>query len=188
MDDAVRVREGDRLADAKEDAELLGEAAARRHPAIEAIAADPLHRVEQPAVRQLAEIVDRHDAGVLEPGEDARLVGVLRQALDDLEGDLAVQHRVAREVDDAHAAAAEDGDQLVARAGDVGPLEHRRQAIERRFGDHPVNARDSAANSSSVAHCSRSTSSTCRRNSRRAAASSLVTSPGERPSRRASSA
>ena len=61
-------------------------------------------------------------------------------------------------------------------SADVGLLEHRGQAIERRLGDHPVNARDSASNSSSVAHCSRSASSTSRRNSRRAAASSLVTS------------
>ena len=111
--------------------------ALRRHPAIEAIAADALHRVEQPAVGQLAEVVDRHDAGMLEPREDPRLVGFVRRALDDLERDLAVEHGVARQVDDAHAAAPEDRDQLVARAGDVGTLEHRGQAIERRLGNHP---------------------------------------------------
>ena len=39
--------------------------------------------------------------------------------VEDLQRDLAVERRVAGEVDDAHAAAAEDREQLVARAGDI---------------------------------------------------------------------
>ncbi len=189
MDDAVRVRERDRLADAQEDRQALGDVPVRaRHPAIEPVAAHALHRVEETAVRQLAEVVDRHDARVLEPGDDPRLVRFTRRAVEDLQRHLAIERRIARQVDDPHAAAPERGDDLVACAGEVRRPEHRRQAIDRRLGNHPVRPRSSASNSSSVAHWSRSASSTKRRNSRRAAASSLVTSIEERLWRRASSA
>ena len=106
MDDPVRMRERDRLAHAKKHAEPVGQLATRRHPAIEPVAAHALHGVEQPAVGQLAEIVNRHDAGMLEPRQDARFVRLVLRPLHDLEGDVAVEHRVVRQVDDAHAAAA----------------------------------------------------------------------------------
>ena len=134
MDDAVRVREGDGLADAQEHAEPLAEIPPPGHPAIEPIAAHELHRVEEAAVRQLAEVVDGDDAGVLEAGDEPRLVRLTWRAVEDLQRHLAVERRVACEVDDAHPAAAEDGDQLVPRAGDIRAAEHRGQAVDRRLG------------------------------------------------------
>ena len=73
MHHAPRVRERDRFADALEGPEPLGQ----RHPAgrqlVEALAVDPLHRVEDAAVREHPRVVDAHDARVLEARDDARL-------------------------------------------------------------------------------------------------------------------
>ena len=77
------------------------------------------------------EVVDRHDRGVVHLGDE---LGLALEALldlgrqvrrgDELDRDLAVQERVARPVDDAHAAASELPEDLVAvgelRADQVG--------------------------------------------------------------------
>ena len=148
----MRVRERHGVADAQKHAQALGEVVSGRHPAVEAIAADAFHRIEQPPVRQLAEVVDRDDAGMFEPGQDPRFVRVARRPLDDLERDLPIEHDIACQIHDPHPAASEDRDDLVARAGHVRRPEHRGQAIECGLGDHPVSILDSASNSSSDAH------------------------------------
>src|SRR5207249_9861815 len=170
----------------------------RRRPAIEALAAHALHRIEQTAVRQPAEVVNGHHARMLEPRQDARLLLkmfgqrlIADKRIEHLDRHLAVEHRIACEVDGADAAAAEHRQRLVSRAGEIGLADEALEVIERGVGNHGADlmkARASAWNSSSLAHCSRTTSSTRRRNSRRAAASSLVTSVAARSSATASSA
>ncbi len=140
MNDAVRVCKGDGVADSEEHAKPRGSIRAGGEPAIEPVSTHSLHRVEPAAVWQLAEVVDRDDARVLEPGEDSCFlrqprrhpVGVGR-TIDDFERDLSVERRVAGQVDDAHAAATENRNQLVAGAGHVRAAEHGREAIERRL-------------------------------------------------------
>ncbi len=73
MDEAAGVREGDRLADAFEDPQPLGQVGHMAQVVAERLAADPLHDVEEPAVGEPAGVVDRDDARVFEPSEDARL-------------------------------------------------------------------------------------------------------------------
>ena len=195
MDDAERMGEGHGFTDAEEHRQALVHVGDPGQPSIETLAAHPLHRVEQTAVGELTEVVDRDDAGMFEAGEDARFLleprggGRIDGPVEHLQGDVAIQRRVAREIYDRHAAAAEDGTDLVARAGEIGFGEDAVQAVEGGIGDHRMfQARASFSNSSSVAHCSRSTSTTRRRNSRRAAASSLVTCVTGISSSRASTA
>src|SRR5262249_32580301 len=89
--------------------------------AFEGLALDELHRQEGAAVGQGAQVVHRGDAGVLQLPGDARLVqeaprdaGVVVEALQDLDGHLAVEDRVGGAVDDAHAAAGDFIEQDVA--------------------------------------------------------------------------
>jgi hypothetical protein len=83
---------------------------------IEAVADDELARDVGPAVDR-ADPVDRDDVGVLEPGDRARLdreslergrLGALGG--DELDRDVTLEHRIAREVDAAHAADPEQAD------------------------------------------------------------------------------
>src|SRR2546427_3175718 len=197
MNDAMRMRKGHCVAHAQEDREARVRIG-RRRPAIEALPAHTFHRIEQTAVCQPAEVVNGHHARMLEPRQDARLLlKMLGQGLiadkriEHLDRYLAVEHRIACEVDGADAAAAEHRQHLISRAGEIRLTDDALEAIERGVGNHGADlmkARASAWNSSSLAHCSRSTFSTRRRNSRRAAASSLVTSVTARPSATASSA
>jgi hypothetical protein len=121
MDDAVGVGEGHRVADAEQHREA-GVEIDIGDPAIEPFAADPLHRVEQASIGEAAEVVHRHDARMFQPAEDVRLLGQARGdggirlavGIEHLQGDLAIQRRIAREVDRAHASASEHGEQLVA--------------------------------------------------------------------------
>ena len=84
-------------------------------PAGEVHAIDEAHRQEGGAV-DLAGLVERDDVGVVDRGREVRLalearpeVGVLRQLVgQQLEGHLAAQLALLGEVDDAHAAAAQD--------------------------------------------------------------------------------
>ena len=99
---------------------------------------------------------------------------------DDLQRDPALQHRVLREVDGAHAAAAELLEETVLRRAEVRPLRHAPQVRhgpvrEPPHGDTPRRLRASSRNSRSFAVISRSFSRTIRRNSRRAKARKLVT-------------
>ena len=90
--------------------------------------ADQRHDEEERALIA-AEVVDRHDRGVIHLGDDLGLaleafLHLGRQVVrgDELDGDLAIQERVAGAVHDAHASTAELGENLVA-IGELG-LDH----------------------------------------------------------------
>ena len=67
MDDAVRVREGDRLANALECAKPLGERVRAACVLVQTNAVDELHDVEDAPIGERARVVDGHDRGMLEP-------------------------------------------------------------------------------------------------------------------------
>ena len=73
MDEPLRVRERDRLADAFEEPQPFVQVRIVAQVFSERPAPDALHDVEQPAVGEPAGVVNRDDAGVFEPGEDACL-------------------------------------------------------------------------------------------------------------------
>ena len=82
---------------------------------VEAPPVDPLHRVEDPAVRQRPGVVHGNDPRMLEPGDDARLAQHAAPAaaasaapvVDDLQRDPAPEDAVLGQIDRPHAAAAE---------------------------------------------------------------------------------
>jgi len=87
---------------------------------LEALPAEPLHREEEPLLLGQAEIVDRHDRGVLELALHARLPQepVAGELLDlgthRLDRDVATDDLVAREPNLAHPALAEQAARLIA--------------------------------------------------------------------------
>ena len=127
MDDAALVRVVDRLADGREEAEPQLELLRRhrrralRQPLPERLAPHQLHGEEVVAVPGVAGLVDGGDVRVLEAAEDLRLAvehaGV--QVVDvvalahHLEGDAAARVLLLGLPDDAHAALAEQADDLV---------------------------------------------------------------------------
>jgi hypothetical protein len=138
VDDAPAVRVRHRVAHGDEAREqcaqrqlaLAGVAAGGHVPEVEAsdgvleaLAPDEAHRVERPAVGIVAQAVDGHDAGVFEVAGDQRLaqeaaaelgvVGVPR--LDLLQGDLAVELGVHRDMHLAEPAAPVRADLAVPR-------------------------------------------------------------------------
>ena len=92
-------------------------------------ALDQLHGEVGPAVAELAQLVDRHDARMLELAADLRLLDEAADQLgivvvlfeQDLDGQVAAQVGVAALEDGAHAAAADLAQELVA-AGVLGHL------------------------------------------------------------------
>lgn len=110
VDEAVHVRFGERVGDLRRDVERAAErqgAAHERRP--ESLAVEELGHGEGHAV-DAAVVVDREDARMREGGDGLRLglelglgARVGRHALrQDLQGDVAVQLRVPRTVDDTH--------------------------------------------------------------------------------------
>ncbi len=96
---------------------------------VEPMAADALHRVEDATVGQRPHVVDGHEPGVLELGEDpgllAETLGDPRRGLGEthhLERDLAAELPVVGQVDRGHSPLAEDRDRVVLGRGQVGPL------------------------------------------------------------------
>ena len=91
-----------------------GQGTARAEPLAERLALHVAHDEEDEAAR-LADAMDRDDVRVREAGRRARLaqeplarrVGAREVRRQHLDGDVAVELHVAREVDDPHAAAAE---------------------------------------------------------------------------------
>jgi hypothetical protein len=71
VDHAVGVGERDRLADPLEEPERGAEVAVLLDPDVEAIPLHELHHVIGAAVRELAEVVDGDDDGMLEPSRGA---------------------------------------------------------------------------------------------------------------------
>ncbi len=173
----------------------------------EGAALDALHRVVETAVGQAAELVDGHDARVLEAGQHTGLAGEAGVQLavgfgqaEQLERHLALEQQVAHQEDRAHATAAQAAEELVALGGQLGlvyygsqlrklgrvkgaQLAHGRSGA----GSRPSNARASSRNSASLAVRARKWSSSRRRKSRRAAARRLVTVVSGTPSAAASS-
>jgi hypothetical protein len=105
VDDAARVREGDRLADLAKDREAIGQSRSRRGKLVEPRAFDAFHGVEDASVRKDARVVNRNEPGVLEarhhPGFAKKNVQVLRLRrlpVEHLEGDGAIENRVVGEV------------------------------------------------------------------------------------------
>ena len=137
MHDAVRVRKGDRVADAKKYGKPVADTALRRQPLVEALAADALHRVVHAAIGQLAEVVNGDDAGVLEAGEDASLAGhrarragvrpaIGGRAVHDLQRDLPTDRVVLPgTVDDAETSFTQSFDDRVAADHDAILLDKR---------------------------------------------------------------
>ena len=144
--------------------------------------------------------MDRNEARVLEPGEDACLreerIGGRRPVegrVHDLECEAAAQDLVLDLEDLAHAARAERPDEAIARPGEIGRAHGFPETPQRAVrdahagGSVPSRARASARNSSSEAVSSRRRPRTVARNSRRAAASWFVTSTAVVPNRAARS-
>ncbi len=173
MDHAARVGVGHRLAHLLEDREIPRPVLRRVRPAFEqggqGAAPDQLHGDVEPGVGKPAQLVDRDDARVLELAGDLGLldeatdhlgaVAVLLQ--DDLDGHVAADIDVAALEHDAHAAAGDLAEKLVApgvsrRRGHVlgtrqcGPRPILRAVVEQQAGDRPdrlVEAREYARGS-----------------------------------------
>ena len=120
MDHAAGVGEGHRVGHAQQDAQVLVELLLVDH-LVPGRAVDALHRVEQRACVVRAEVVDRHDVRVVELAGDDRfgdelvalLLADLGRGLEHLHGDGAGDRRLMGRVDHAHAALADDVQQLV---------------------------------------------------------------------------
>ena len=128
MDDALTVRLGDA---ARQRFDQLGRPPRRPgravEPPVQAAAVDELQLEERQAVG-LADVVDLHDVGVLQAGDGLRLgqeagggLGAgMGAGQDHLQGAGAVQADLPGLVDDAHAAAAQLAQDLVAGDGGDG--------------------------------------------------------------------
>ena len=126
VDDAARVAVLERVGDLDPDVHDLAEVQRLVPDQPQQVRAlrDGHHEEERALVTP--EVVDRHDRGVVHLGDELRLalealldLGRQVRRGDELDRDLAVEQRVARAVDDAHAAAAELPEDLVA-VGELG--------------------------------------------------------------------
>ena len=143
MHDAAAVRVGERPRDLAQHARRVGgrQRAARAESLAERLALHVAHDEEDEAAR-LADAMDRDDVRMREAGGRARLAqeplarlgGAREVRRQHLDGDVAVELHVAREVDDAHAAAAELALEGVL-AGEGG-LELEEFAAELRHAGH----------------------------------------------------
>ena len=114
--DAAPVRVGERPRHLAQDARRLGrrEGTARANPLAQRLALDVAHDEEDEAAG-LADAMDGDDVRVREAGRHAGLAdeplarrrGTGEVGREDLDGDVAIELHVAREVDDPHAATAE---------------------------------------------------------------------------------
>lgn len=184
VDDAVGMSEGDRFADAQENAQQLGR---RSLQFIETPPAHELHGVPEAPIRQQPDVVQRHDPGMFEPGDGPGLGahpldGILGSQLagQHLDGNAAVQLDVLRFIDDAHPAASELVLDAVARSAEIWELGDGPEMSDCVVGEPghtstPRSDRTSARYSLSEAVASRNTSRTIARKRRRIAARPLVT-------------
>ena len=142
MDDAARVGELDRPADIDEHAQQAVLRRALGDASSEGLAGDALHREERAVVLVDAELVDRHDRGMLEPGLDARLA----QRCDRLAARIPVGRDGDHQVMRALVATLGERDDPAARVAQViykvktGVKPHREdlahlEAIRKEFGD-----------------------------------------------------
>jgi len=189
MQDAAGVRESDGIANPEEETQAVGERRNRFDVQVEALAFDKFHGVEDAPVGERADVVNGHDAGMLEARENASFaVEAMREVaagngnVKDFESYAARQRLVFRGVNDAHAASRDAFEQTVTRSREVRRIGAFAQAFEgfvrEKFhgASEPKTARASRWNSSSLAQISRRRSRAMQRNSRRAHESALVTS------------
>ena len=142
MDQAARVGERHRLADPLEHPDPARQVLRRRRPGREqfrqGLAVDQLHHEERPPVRQLAQVVDRHDRRVLQPAD---VTGLLLEAGPEpavrehrlpqhLQGHPARQQRVEAAPHLAHAAPGQERLEAVARR-----VRRRLRGVAGRGGD-----------------------------------------------------
>ena len=134
MDDAARVRRRQRIGHRNRDSQHFAEAqAVARDERVEALAPHVLHHDELGAVGRL-DLVDGDDVGMVEGRGGLRFLDEaaaairVRQAVggEHLDGDLAVQPRVAGAIDLAHAAGAEQVENLVGAEPRAGCEPHAR--------------------------------------------------------------
>ena len=165
---------------------------------------DTLHDVEEAAVGEPASVVNRDDAWVFEPGEDAGFASQpafevhAGERVRDLDRDLAAELLVDSEEDRSHAAAADFFDDRVAAGLELRPPAQRPEAGHRRVRQSarlrahstssPKRSRASRRNSWSLPHNPRSASSARSRKRRRTCARLFVTCAGVRSNSAASCA
>jgi hypothetical protein len=111
VDQVDRVGRGQPASGLDEASQDLRAAPRPRQPVAQVLTVDVLHRHEHVVV-ELADLVDRDDVGVLEPGERPALAqdlvpGRLAALVQHLEGDLPVEHGVVGDEHGAHATAAQ---------------------------------------------------------------------------------
>jgi hypothetical protein len=139
MDEPLRVRKRDRLANAFEEPQSFVQVRTVAKMFSERPATNALHDVEQPAVGEPAGVVDGDDARVFEPGENASLVAQpafeagARQRVGNLDRDLATELFVERQIDRSHAATADLLDDCVAAGLELGPAPEGSQPGDRRI-------------------------------------------------------
>src|SRR5208337_106857 len=144
VNNAVRVGKGQCLTDPSDHAQALRKSGVLGEVTVKTCTADQLHGVEGASVGQRPALINGHDSRMLEPGDQLGLTS--KGKVKDLESDTAVELAVPGSVDDAHAAAADLGFQLVARPGQVGQRRHLAQMIEdwvAYFHTRPISARHS---------------------------------------------
>lgn len=131
MDDAVRMRESHGLADFLKDAQKIGQRARLLRVLIQPAALHEFHYVKNAAIRQLADVVYRHDARMLELRDDARFAQHAgRQVagrvgrVQDFQSHLAPKLGIFREINRAHAAARKFFEQPVLRAVQIRQIRH----------------------------------------------------------------
>jgi hypothetical protein len=112
VDDAERVGVVERLGHLHAEVHELAELERARSEHVPEVRARDERHHEEETVLVIAEIVDGDDARVIHLRDDARLpeealLAIGRDRADDLDRDLAIKERIARQIDDAHAAAAE---------------------------------------------------------------------------------
>ena len=112
VDDALRMREGNRLANRFEDLHEWRGFAAGAEEMSQSVATDEFHRQERPAVGKRAERVDRRNAGVRKPGRDLRFsyeakLGVVHflAGKDHLDCDFAIERQIVGGENAAHGTA-----------------------------------------------------------------------------------
>src|ERR1700747_3428638 len=72
MQNAARMRKGDGIADSQEKPQAVGHGVYFFDVALELLALDEFHGVEDAAILERADVVNGNNSGVLEPGQDAR--------------------------------------------------------------------------------------------------------------------
>ncbi len=136
VDDAAGVAVVERVGDLRPDVEDVAEAQRALAEELPQVRGREHRHDEEQRPLVPPEVVDRHDGGVVHLRDDLglaleALLGVLREipGRDQLDRDVAVQDRILRAVDDAHSAAPQLGEDLVAvgelRSDHAQPLTQR---------------------------------------------------------------